>query len=523
MSNDLTNDQMKRIAESMANMGRNGDSELVHVMPEEVALLEKIGAGTTNPRTGLREFNTTQEKLNAALKESGGSWTKEVNDLAKQRDAEKNQTYNASTNTYTSTNNSSNGNSSSSNSQGDNSIRQDLANWLTPDDGMSYVNGVLVNADGSMVNNNTSFQDAANASTPFDGKSYVNGQLVNDKTGKSVTSGHDSIFKTVANVVGLVANPVAFVAGRAINNAFDKDGDGNMFTTGGEFTFFNNENKSSTQSSATRTIVNNNDDDDRSAATNTASTQSTTGGDTDTTGASNEAGTYSEISDAPTYRAPGFTSRPERRKFINYDYTDGTGKPVGTYNGNAKPFHVATSAESIESFVLAETASNAIDTMVSSMSPEVQDKLNGDISVQLTADNQIALYVGNDDTGYVEAVYAADDNGMNTAMTDVANMLAYGESSGDLNIDAGYTGRVRSAARFTGYDDNTLNQQYAMLKSEGSNYEQGSPLYLLWLERVQEFEDEIKRRDGDPAASSAEYSVTGLTRSVAESAAGFFA
>ena len=522
MSNNLTHDQMKRIAESMANMGRNGDSELVHVMPEEVALLEKIGAGTTNPRTGLREFNTTQEKLNAALKESGGSWTKEVNDLAKQRDAEKGQVYDTKTNTYTSTNSGGNNNSSSTNSQGDNSIRQDLANWLTPNDGMSYENGVLVNADGSRVNQNTSYQDAANASTPFDGKSYVNGQLVNDETGNSVTSGHDSVFKTVANIVGLVANPVAFVAGKAINNAFDRDGDGNMFTTGGEFTFFDNNKDSSTKSSTTRTIVNNNDDNDRPATT-TASTQSTTGGDTDTTGATNEAGTYSEISDVPTYRAPEFTSRPERRKFINYDYTDGTGKPVGTYNGNAKPFHVATSAESIESFVVAETASNAIDTMVSNMSPEIQDKLNGEISVQLTADNQIALYVGNDETGYVEAVYAADDTGLNTAMTDVANMLAYGESSGDLNIDAGYSGRVRSAARFTGYDDNTLNQQYAMLKSEGSNYEQGSPLYLLWLERVQEFEDEIKRRDGDPAASSADYSVAGVTRSVAESAAGFFA
>lgn len=47
--------------------------------------------------------SNTQSKLNDALKASGGKWTKEVNDLAKQRDREKGQTYNASTKTYSST------------------------------------------------------------------------------------------------------------------------------------------------------------------------------------------------------------------------------------------------------------------------------------------------------------------------------------------------------------------------------------------------------------------------------------
>ena len=47
--------------------------------------------------------SNTQSKLNAALKASGGKWTKEVNDLAKQRDAEKGQVYNTKTKTYGST------------------------------------------------------------------------------------------------------------------------------------------------------------------------------------------------------------------------------------------------------------------------------------------------------------------------------------------------------------------------------------------------------------------------------------
>jgi len=46
---------------------------------------------------------TTQQKLNKALKDSGGKWTKEVNDLAKQRDAEKGQVFDSKTKTYSST------------------------------------------------------------------------------------------------------------------------------------------------------------------------------------------------------------------------------------------------------------------------------------------------------------------------------------------------------------------------------------------------------------------------------------
>ena len=46
---------------------------------------------------------TTQQKLNKALKDSGGKWTKEVNDLAKQRDREKGQVFDSKTETYRST------------------------------------------------------------------------------------------------------------------------------------------------------------------------------------------------------------------------------------------------------------------------------------------------------------------------------------------------------------------------------------------------------------------------------------
>tara|TARA_B110000977_G_C10899737_1_gene424751 strand:- start:5 stop:811 length:807 start_codon:yes stop_codon:yes gene_type:complete len=52
-----------------------------------------------------------------------------------------------------------------------------LANTFTPNDGMSYSNGVLSNDDGSKVTENTAYQDMANLSTAFDGDSYSGGQL----------------------------------------------------------------------------------------------------------------------------------------------------------------------------------------------------------------------------------------------------------------------------------------------------------------------------------------------------------
>lgn len=49
---------MKQLAQELASKGRNGDTILAHITPEEAALLKsRGGAGTRNPETGLLEFN----------------------------------------------------------------------------------------------------------------------------------------------------------------------------------------------------------------------------------------------------------------------------------------------------------------------------------------------------------------------------------------------------------------------------------------------------------------------------------
>ena len=71
---------------------------------------------------------------------------------------------------------------------------QSAANALTPDDGKQYVNGILVNNDGTRVN--SAYQNAANAFTPSDGKEYVGGVLVG-KDGKQT----NSLYQNTANAL----------------------------------------------------------------------------------------------------------------------------------------------------------------------------------------------------------------------------------------------------------------------------------------------------------------------------------
>lgn len=48
---------LKGIAALLASQGRNGDTILAHINPQEAALLKSLGgSGTINPNTGLPEF-----------------------------------------------------------------------------------------------------------------------------------------------------------------------------------------------------------------------------------------------------------------------------------------------------------------------------------------------------------------------------------------------------------------------------------------------------------------------------------
>ena len=47
---------IKQTAEKLQQYGRNGDTMLAHITPEEAELLKSVGgSGTINPKTGLPE------------------------------------------------------------------------------------------------------------------------------------------------------------------------------------------------------------------------------------------------------------------------------------------------------------------------------------------------------------------------------------------------------------------------------------------------------------------------------------
>jgi len=55
-------------AKGLAALGRNGDSMLMHVNPNEVAVLSQfLGPTTTNPKTGLPEAYGWSNLLGSAL------------------------------------------------------------------------------------------------------------------------------------------------------------------------------------------------------------------------------------------------------------------------------------------------------------------------------------------------------------------------------------------------------------------------------------------------------------------------
>lgn len=74
---DLSESELKVILESARHKGRSGDTDIVHVNEAEKKLLKEAGgAGTINPKTGLREYkyggNVSEGGKTQGAKDAGG-------------------------------------------------------------------------------------------------------------------------------------------------------------------------------------------------------------------------------------------------------------------------------------------------------------------------------------------------------------------------------------------------------------------------------------------------------------------
>lgn len=72
---------IKGLAQNIQSMGRNGDSILAHIMPEEAAMLKRMGgSGTVNPKTGLLEFFGFSDFGGGMVSEGGSMGGVDYND-----------------------------------------------------------------------------------------------------------------------------------------------------------------------------------------------------------------------------------------------------------------------------------------------------------------------------------------------------------------------------------------------------------------------------------------------------------
>ena len=495
MSN-LSKDQMQNIAQSLSDMGRYGDTQLVHVNKDEVELLKQVGSGTRNPQTGLLEFFGGYTSFGDFFDGGGPGMSGD---------------------SYSSVDNSSkdtNGDGHVSTSESGSGLQ---GGWDGDNDdgifggysgvGDMFDGGGMGRSGDTYGHGNFSSADANSDGHISSAESKKVGGLYGGIDGNS-----DSTFGLVSNVVALVSNPMAYAVGAAlkrgapaVKNFLDSDKDGSMFTSNGKHFWEDAKFGGGNQSVITESSGDGEDQVGITPNPNNDTPQAAS------LASSVDSGTYSEVAPA------ALTTRSGPAKFLEYNYVDGKGVPTTTYNGGSSPRHLAA-AENSDSFALAETASNNIERMISEVPAEIQKTLAGDISVEMTDDQQIALIVGDDKTGFVETTYGNTSDGYQAVMKDVSEMLVFASSTGDTKIDGGFSGRFRSAKRFEGYSDPLLNTELAQLRMEGEGYESGSPLFIAHQERLNELLDEVARREGDSSSSTAQYSTTGITRTIAKSA-----
>ena len=542
MSNDLSPAQMRAMAQSLSDMGRLGDTQLVHVTPDEVEILKKLGNGTRNPATGLLEFNDFD----------WSDWNAANPDYAVDASNAKSTitTKNTDGTSYT----------LGGDSDTDEDWRNGSGSLLTVDPetgktvGVSEAanggeagiagRGVISDAqreenrkrnpfdrdgDGSMWTSTDKFGATKNIFgqqmniTSQNDSGYIWNSLDADGDGSFLTATNnsygtnalvqgDSTFSTIANVAALVTNPVAYLGAKAVNSIFDVDGDGSMFTQGG---VFNNPLSGGGNASSGSTAIAMDRDD--SSSNDTKNQEGTSAEGADDTAATDA--TYSDVVGNFEYNQNRFNTRADGMRFLNYDYKGGVADVAGSYTGQVKPFQVIHSMEDAKAFAFSEQAANSIDQMISMMPAEVADSLEGSIHTYLTKEGNVAVIVGTDETGYVEATYAGSQDGAKNAMNDIANMLAYMEATGDTKVDAGLMGRIASAERFSGYKLADLQLLLSNVMEELQGYEAGSSSYRMAMERKEEVEREIARRREDQSASSAEFSEAGVATVVGQAAA----
>ena len=192
-------------------------------------------------------------------------------------------------------------------------------------------------------------------------------------------------------------------------------------------------------------------------------------------------------------------------------YVDRNGELSTGMRGEKTPSHLSKNQDTVETFLASEMARNSMEQLRASLPREVQDGLSGDMFLERANDGMYSLFVGDDDSGYVEMSYGPEN--YQDALQDVKRALNYAAHTGDAKMDAGFMGRASSAYRYNGYSKSHLGK----MAQDRMDELQADPDNTLEkvaaaLSEVDALNDEESRLDNTDRARELSYSRRALDR-----------
>ena len=194
-------------------------------------------------------------------------------------------------------------------------------------------------------------------------------------------------------------------------------------------------------------------------------------------------------------------------------YVDSKMNLTTDMRGNKTPEHLQRKHDDIRSYMTSEMARNAMESYRASLPREIQDRLGGSVAVEQGRDGIYSVLVGDNDTGYSELSYGADEQSYYDALSDVKKVFKHMYDTGDARLNAGFLGRAASAELFRDRSSRALQQEMMHNYEEAKRYMPvDRSLAAEAISAADEIGDEMKRRNSRPEINGHGYTARVMRR-----------
>ena len=181
--------------------------------------------------------------------------------------------------------------------------------------------------------------------------------------------------------------------------------------------------------------------------------------------------------------------------------------------GNKTPEHLQRKHDDIRSYMTSEMARNAMESYRASLPRDIQDRIGGSVAVEQGRDGIYSVLVGDNDTGYSELTYGADEQSYYDALSDVKKVFKHMYDTGDARLNAGFLGRAASAELFGKRSNRELQQEMMMNYEEANRYMPiDKSLAAEAVSAADEIGDEMRRRNLRPEINGHGYTARVMRR-----------